>query len=168
MAFTSADPTNPKTRDPGCSRTCFASSSVRRHAAAHVFHAQPLRVFTALGLVVALIGAIPMLRFAYYYFFVNGSGKIQSLVIGSALLTIGALTFFLGLVADLLNHNRALIEMVLEKTRRIEAAYLNDRLGPLAEEKSVPDELDQGRHAKSQDEGGKIIEVPKLKERKKA
>jgi len=170
MAFTSVPiRTNPKTRDSRLFKNVFrfierSSTTLLRMYSMY----QPLRVFTALGLVVALIGAIPMLRFAYYYFFVSGSGKIQSLVIGSALLTIGALTFFLGLVADLLNHNRALIEMVLEKTRRIEAAYLNDRLGPLAEEKSVPDELDQGRHAKSQDKGGKIIEVPKLKERKKA
>lgn len=170
MAFTSVPiRTNPKTRDSRLFKNVFrfierSSTTLLRMYSMY----QPLRVFTALGLVVALIGAIPMLRFAYYYFFVSGSGKIQSLVIGSALLTIGALTFFLGLVADLLNHNRALIEMVLEKTRRLEAAFLNDRLGPLAEKEPVPDELDQGRHAKGQDKRGEIIKVPKLEERKKA
>jgi hypothetical protein len=111
---------------------------------------QPLRVFTVLGLIVALIGLIPMVRFLYFYLFVSGTGKIQSLVIGSALLTIGTLTFFLGLLADLLNHNRALIEMVLEKTRRLEAAYLNDRLGSPMEQEAVPSELDDGRRAKSE------------------
>jgi hypothetical protein len=75
-----------------------------------------------LGLVMALIGSIPMLRFLYYYFFSSGAGKIQSLVIGSALITVGILTFVAGLVADLLNHNRQLIEMTLEKVRRMEYA----------------------------------------------
>ena len=109
---------------------------------------QPLRVFTALGFFVALIGLIPMLRFLYFYLFESGTGKIQSLVIGSALLTIGVLTFFLGLVADLLNHNRALIEMALEKIRRMEAAQqqqLGDGRGAPSEEETIPDELDQRR-----------------------
>ncbi len=170
IAFTSVPiRTNPKTRESRLFKSVFrfierSSTTLLRMYSMY----QPLRVFTALGLLVAIIGAIPMLRFLYYYFFATGTGKIQSLVIGSALLTIGALTFFLGLVADLLNHNRALIEMVLEKTRRLEAAYLNDRLGPLAEEKPVPDELDHGRDPKRQDKGDKVIEVTELEERKKA
>jgi glycosyltransferase involved in cell wall biosynthesis len=170
MAVTSVPiRTNPKTRDSRLFKSVFrfierSSTTLLRMYSMY----QPLRVFTALGLVVALIGAVPMLRFLYYYFFVSGAGKIQSLVIGSALLTIGALTFFLGLVADLLNHNRALIEIVLEKTRRLEAAFLNDGLRPLAEKEPVPDELDEGGSAKGQDEGGKIVEVRKLEERKKA
>ena len=81
---------------------------------------QPLRVFTFIGLVIALIGTIPLVRFLYYYFLQGGQGKIQSLIIGSAFLTIGTLTFLLGLLADLLNHNRQLIEMTLEKVRRLE------------------------------------------------
>ena len=170
MAVTSVPiGTNPKTRESRLFKSVFrfierSSSTLLRMYSMY----QPLRVFTALGLIVGLIGAIPMLRFLYYYLFVSGTGKIQSLVIGSALLTIGALTFLLGLVADLLNHNRALIEMVLEKTRRLEAAYLNDGFRPLAEEESVPDELDQGGRAKSDQQRDKVVEVGKLKERKKA
>jgi hypothetical protein len=61
-----------------------------------------------------------MLRFLYFYFFESGAGKIQSLIIGSSLLTIGTLTFVLGLVADLLNHNRQLTELTLEKVRWLE------------------------------------------------
>ena len=170
MAVTSVPiRTNPKTRDSRLFRSVFrfierSSTTLLRMYSMY----QPLRVFAALGLIVALIGAVPMMRFLYDYFFGSGTGKIQSLVIGSALLTIGTLTFFLGLVADLLNHNRALIEMVLEKTRRIEADHLNHRLGPLSEEEAVPDELDQGRHGKRQYKGGEVIEVRKLEERKKA
>lgn len=125
IAFTSVPiRTNPKTRESRLFKNIFqfiersATTLVRMYSMYH-----PLRVFAALGLVVALIGLVPMLRFLYDYFFINGTGKIQSLVIGSALLTIGVLSFLLGLVADLINHNRALIEMLLERTRREEASY---------------------------------------------
>jgi len=113
--------TNPKTRDSRLFSSTFhfiersASTLVRMYTMY-----RPLKVFTLIGLIVAIIGAIPIVRFLYFYFFVNGTGKIQSLIIGSALLTIGILTFLLGLVADLLSHNRQLIEMTLEKVRRLE------------------------------------------------
>ena len=113
--------TNPKTRDSRLfsSMLHFIERSASTLVRMYTMY-RPLRVFTLIGLAVALIGAIPIVRFVYFYFFVNGTGKIQSLIIGSALLTIGILTFLLGLVADLLSHNRQLIEMTLEKVRRLE------------------------------------------------
>ena len=84
----------------------------------------------------------------------------ESRVFGFVL--IGTLTFFLGLLADLLNHNRALIEMVLEKTRRLEAAYLNDRLGAAMEQEAVPAEFHDGGRPKSQQKGQKIVKAGKL------
>ena len=168
MAFTSVPiRTNPKTRDSRLFKNVFqfiersATTLLRMYSMY-----QPLRVFTALGFFVALIGLIPMVRFLYFYLFVDGTGKIQSLVIGSALLTIGTLTFFLGLLADLLNHNRALIEMVLEKTRRLEAAYLNDRLGAAMEQEAVPAELHDGGRPKSQQKSQKIMKARKLEQGK--
>jgi glycosyltransferase involved in cell wall biosynthesis len=113
--------TNPKTRDSRLFSSMFhfversASTLVRMYTMY-----RPLRVFTLIGLIVAFVGAIPIIRFLYFYFFVNGTGKIQSLIIGSAMLTIGTLTFLLGLVADLLSQNRQLIELTLEKVRRLE------------------------------------------------
>lgn len=158
IAFTSVPiRTNPKTRESRLFKSVFQFIERSAVTLLRMYSMyQPLRVFTLLGLVVAIIGLIPMVRFIYFYFFVSGAGKIQSLVIGSALLTVGALTFFLGLLADLLNHNRALIEITLEKTRRLEAAYLNGRLCPLAEEEPVPDELEQRRHTKRQHKRNQI------------
>lgn len=169
MAFTSVPiRTNPKTRDSRLFKSVFqfiersATTLLRMYSMY-----QPLRVFTVLGLIVAVIGLIPMLRFLYFYFFETGAGKIQSLVIGSALLTIGTLTFFLGLLADLLNHNRALIEMVLEKTRRLEAAYNLDKgRGLPAEQESVPDKLDRGGGPKRQYKGRKVVKSGNLEESK--
>ena len=122
MAFTSVPiRTNPKTRDSRLFSSVFkfierSGSTLMRMYTMY----RPLKVFTMIGLVIALIGAVPMLRFLYFYLFVNGTGKVQSLIIGSALLTIGALTFVLGIIADLLSQNRKLIEIMLEKVRHIE------------------------------------------------
>jgi glycosyltransferase involved in cell wall biosynthesis len=80
----------------------------------------PLRVFTSIGMIMAVVGVIPIAIFVTDYFLTGGSGRVQSLVIGAALLTIGSITFLLGLLADLINFNRQLIEMTLEKVRRLE------------------------------------------------
>ena len=62
---------------------------------------QPLRVFFYLGVLFVAVGAIPMLRFLYFYFTEGGAGHIQSLVIGGVFLIIGILTFLFALLADL-------------------------------------------------------------------
>jgi glycosyltransferase involved in cell wall biosynthesis len=123
IAFTSVPiGTNAKTRESRLFKNAFrfiersATTLLRMYSMY-----RPLRVFTLIGLIIALIGLVPMIRFLYFYIFASGHGKIQSLIIGSALLTIGVITFLLGMVADLLNHNRHLIEITLEKVRKIEA-----------------------------------------------
>ncbi len=122
MAFTSVPiGTNPKTRESRLFKSIFgfmqrSGSTLLRMYTMY----QPLAVFTMIGATIAVIGAIPMIRFLYFYLMGNSAGKIQSLIIGSALLTIGAICFVLGLLADLLSQTRQLIEISLEKIRRIE------------------------------------------------
>ncbi len=81
---------------------------------------QPLRTFMLIGGTISLLGSIPIGRFLYFYFTEGGAGHIQSLVLGGVLLVIGLTTFLIGLVADLISFNRQLIEMTLEKVRRLE------------------------------------------------
>lgn len=81
---------------------------------------EPLRVFFYIGLIVSLVGALPILRFLYFYFSGDGGGHLQSLVLGGVLLIIGFITFVIGLVADLISFNRQLTEIALEKIRRME------------------------------------------------
>lgn len=158
MAFTSVPiRTNPNTRESRLFKNIFqfiersGTTTLRMYSMY-----QPLRVFTSLGLLIAVLGLIPMVRFLYFYLFFSGVGKIQSLVIGSALLTVGALTFALGLIADLLNHNRALIEMVLEKTRRLEASLLDHRTPPRTEQETIPQKFDDRRQAQGDHQGHKV------------
>lgn len=182
MAFTSVPiRTNPKTRDSRLFKSTFRfiERSVTTLVRMYAMY-QPLRVFTALGLVVALVGLIPMLRFLYHFFLLDdGTGMIQSLVIGSSLLVIGLLTFFMGLLADLANHNRVLIEMTLEKVRRLEAQVSAG--GSALEQHAVPKELGQGGDQKNghqdrevgkagqviQSQEGEIFQAPKRRRARK-
>lgn len=81
---------------------------------------QPLRVFFYTGTVLLIIGLLPIIRFLYYYFTGSGDGHIQSLVLGGILSMMGFITYLVGLVADLINFNRQLIEMTLERVRKLE------------------------------------------------
>ncbi|MGZ8186451.1 MAG: glycosyltransferase family 2 protein [Methylobacter sp.] len=81
---------------------------------------QPLRFFAYIGLTITVIGLIPIARFLIYYYLGNGSGHIQSLLLGSVILLMGFVTFVMAILADLINFNRQLLETTLEKVRRIE------------------------------------------------
>ena len=135
--------TNPKTRDSRLFKSVFrfiersGTTAVRMYAMY-----QPLRVFSVIGMIIALIGLIPLVRFLSFYFFGSGEGKIQSLVIGSALLTVGSLTFLLGLMADLVGRNRQLIEMTLIRVRGIDLQLQDlSKTRPGAEQAAITEEL---------------------------
>ncbi|CAA9892063.1 Glycosyl transferase [Candidatus Methylobacter favarea] len=81
---------------------------------------QPLRFFAYIGLTITVIGLIPIARFLIYYFLGDGSGHIQSLLLGSVILLMGFITFVMAILADLISFNRQLLETTLEKVRRIE------------------------------------------------
>ena len=83
---------------------------------------QPLRVYVYFGMVAITIGSIPVFRFLFYYFAGQGEGKIQSLIIGAVLITLGGFALMIGVIADLISFNRQLAEMTLERVRRIEAS----------------------------------------------
>lgn len=71
---------------------------------------QPFRTFVWPGAVCALIGGAIGLRFVYLYFQGLGQGHIQILLLASVLLLVGSFLATLGLVAELIGINRALLE----------------------------------------------------------
>jgi len=120
--------TNSKTRDSRLFKSIpkFVERSLTTMVRMYAMY-QPLRFFLYLGGVFTLIGLIPVLRFLVYYITEGGAGHIQSLILGGALIVIGMATFLIGLVSDLINFNRQLIEMTLEKVRRIELNQLREQ-----------------------------------------
>lgn len=83
---------------------------------------EPLKVFSALGMSVGLIGALPIMRFLYLFSIGQGGGHVQSLVLGAALLLLGFQILVIGLLADLIGANRRLVEDSLYRIRHQEAA----------------------------------------------
>lgn len=81
---------------------------------------QPLRVCFTIGTVMLFIGLLPVLRFLFLYLIGQGDGHVQSLVLGGAFLILGFVAYMFGIIADIVNFNRQLIEINLEKTRRME------------------------------------------------
>lgn len=81
---------------------------------------QPLRTFFYIGSAISVFGIVLFLRFLYFWITGDAGGHVQSLIFGSTSLVIGFVVFVLGLQADLINFNRHLLEIMLEKVRRHE------------------------------------------------
>jgi len=80
----------------------------------------PLRTFALMGLLISLVGMVPILRFLWFWIQGDGAGHIQSLVLGGSLLILGTLTVIMSLLADMIGTNRKLIEITLAHVRQIE------------------------------------------------
>ncbi len=93
----------------------------------------PLRTFVFLGTVLAGLGAIPLVRFLYFYWVGDGGGHVQSLILGGVLLLMGFVAWMFGLVVDLTNFNRQLLETTLRKVRKLELDAEADRTPPARE-----------------------------------
>ena len=82
---------------------------------------EPLKVFTYLGTLVGGLGALLVLRFLYYFMTSPGPvGKLQSLLIGAALVGMGLLLGLIGIVSDVMAANRQLTEDIQFRIRRME------------------------------------------------
>ena len=113
--------TNPKTRDSRLFKSLptFIARQVTTIIRVYAMY-QPLKVFFYLGMTLSIAGLLPIIRFLYYFMTSGGSGHIQSLVLGGALLLMGFASFLFGLLADLISNNRQLTEMALERIKRLE------------------------------------------------
>ena len=98
---------------------------------------EPLKVFSAIGLVFFLLGFAISVRFLYYYVTGTGLGHLQSLILSAVLLIVGFQIALIGLVADVISGNRKLIEDVLYRVKNLEL----DLRAPDRD----PDEQAQGR-----------------------
>lgn len=113
--------TNPKVRESRLfsSVPMFIANSLSAILRTYVMY-KPLRAFFYVGLVLGLIGLLPIVRFLVYSWQGEAAGHVQSLVLGGVLLMMGFLTWMMGVVTDLLSVNRQLAERILERVKRLE------------------------------------------------
>lgn len=71
----------------------------------------PMRMFFTFASIFFVLWALGVGRFLYFYFTIDGNtGRVQSLVLSWAFLTIATIFFALGIIGDLISKNRRLIE----------------------------------------------------------
>ena len=81
---------------------------------------RPLRVFTAVGILLLGFGFALGVRFLIYFIQGVGGGHVQSLILAAVLTIVGFLTVMIGLVADLIAFNRKILEEILYRIRQMQ------------------------------------------------
>ncbi|MCI4644868.1 MAG: glycosyltransferase family 2 protein [Hyphomonadaceae bacterium] len=81
---------------------------------------EPLKLFLWAGVALMGLGLLPVFRFLANYMFGDGSGMVQSLVLGGVLFIMGTLSVMFSLIADLIAYNRQLLELTLERVRAMD------------------------------------------------
>ena len=114
--------TNPKTRE---SRLFPSMWSYIRRNGVSIFRVysmyEPLRVFMTGAIIIGLIALVVWGRFFYFFAFEGeGSGHVQSLILGAVLFNAAMLLAALGIIGDLLSGQRIMLQRTFERVRRIE------------------------------------------------
>jgi len=78
---------------------------------------KPHVIFLTLGITLLALGLVPFARFLVFAAIGEGSGHLQSLIFGSALLVASFVSFALLVIADLQKTNRILLEDQLERLK---------------------------------------------------
>lgn len=101
---------------------------------------RPLRLFSTVGFLLLLGGLALGIRYLFFIFTDQGSGNVQSLILAAILSIIGFQILLIGLLADLVGFNRAILEDILYRIRKIEA---NSDSPPDPDQNSPSDETFQ-------------------------
>ena len=81
---------------------------------------EPLRVFAVPAALFAAVGVFLFARFGWFLVTSDGSGHVQSLIVGAVALLVAMQLVMLGVLADLLRANRVIAERTLRRVRAIE------------------------------------------------
>ncbi|MBM6974890.1 glycosyltransferase family 2 protein [Intestinimonas butyriciproducens] len=81
---------------------------------------KPLRFFSAIGVIMLLLGAALGVRFLAFFFTGSGGGHTQSLILAAILLLAGFQTVIVGLLGDVIAANRKILQDVQYRVRRME------------------------------------------------
>jgi glycosyltransferase involved in cell wall biosynthesis len=81
---------------------------------------EPLRVFMTLAMVVALGAVAVWARWLVAWIGGNGSGHVQSLILGAVLFNAAMVLAALGVLGDLISGQRITLQRIFERVRRVE------------------------------------------------
>src|SRR6056297_762496 len=92
---------------------------------------RPFRAFSIASVLLFLPGTAVFLRFLYLFAIGEGSGHVQSLVIGATLIATAAILFVGGIIADLIAANRTLLTEI--RARQLNEQIAQHRRGMVSE-----------------------------------
>jgi len=119
--------TNPETRKSRLFKSMWAY--IKRSSTVIVrsfMMYRPLKFFSVLGTIMALIGLVFIIRFVILTAMGFGSGHVQSIVLAAMLIMIGVQCIIAGLQADLTAANRKILEDIQYRVRKIELTVKDD------------------------------------------
>ncbi len=127
--------TNPATRPSRLMRNIphYLVNSIATILRSYTMY-RPLRVFSALGGIMTLLGLAGGLRFLYFYLIGQGTGHVQSVILSAVLLIVGFQVLLIGLVADLISFVRRIQEETLYRVRRLEYSQADPETKQVEEE----------------------------------
>jgi glycosyltransferase involved in cell wall biosynthesis len=81
---------------------------------------EPLRIFLLSAAALGLVAAVVWGRFLWFFIGGDGSGHVQSVILGAVLFNAAMVLAALGVLGDLLSGQRIMLQRVSERVRRIE------------------------------------------------
>jgi hypothetical protein len=87
---------------------------------------RPFELFAVPGSVLVTLGILTGVRFLVFFFAGTGGGHVQSLILASVLISTGGLLLLAAVLASLGSANRALLEDVRLRVRRLELGRGSD------------------------------------------
>lgn len=81
---------------------------------------RPMKVFAVAGTLLAMMGFLVGLRFLYYYVTGDGSGRVQSVILSSLCILLGAMSWMMAILSELVAVNRKLLEKLNWRVQRME------------------------------------------------
>ncbi len=81
---------------------------------------EPLRVFMTAALIIGFAALAVWGRFFYFWVSGDGSGHVQSLILGAVLFNAAMLLAALGVLGDLISGQRITLQRIFERVRRVE------------------------------------------------
>lgn len=111
--------TNPELRESRLFSSIgkYVKRSVSTIARSYMMY-KPLKFFGIIGTILFFSGVAVGTRFLVFFFMGDSDGHIQSLILSSMLVMLGAQIFCMGMMADMVAQNRKLLEDVQYRVRK--------------------------------------------------
>lgn len=88
---------------------------------------RPMRLFAIGGGIFVAVGLAVGLRFLYYYLTGDGSGRIQSVILATLCILLGAMSWMMAVISELVAVNRKLLERLNWRMQRLEDGMSGQR-----------------------------------------